>query len=663
MSNPDFLVYDIEVYPNFFCCVFQNPHTEEFYCFEHSDRKNQISEFVEFLKWVKAVGIRLVGYNNVAFDMPCINDALTDSQWDGRSAYAMCDRIISAPFGSRSPVAPWELLIPQVDLYLIHHFNNKAKRQSLKGLELAMRMDDVRDIPIVPGTDVRVEDMDELISYCYHDVRATTQFFHESKDQIAFRDQLSAKYEKDFTNYSDVKCGVEVLIIETERAKPGSCYDDSGKPRQTKRSSITLADVILPSVEFTRYEFKSILDEFRSKTIKETKGVFEDMSATVDGFEFVFGLGGIHGSIESQTVRSDDDRVIIDLDVASYYPNLAIVNDVYPEHLSSDFCSIYKSLYEERKKHKKGTAENAMLKLALNGTYGNSNNKYSPLYDPQYTMAITVNGQLLLCMLAERMMDIPDLRMIQANTDGITVSVPRAHKWLVDEVSKWWQGHTGLVLEEGVYSAMYVRDVNSYFAVYDSGKVKMIGAYNSTPLGERVPVGWHQNPSMFVVPKAVEDHLLNGTPVEEAVRSVSDPHDFIIRVKVGRSDKVVDEHGKVYQWVGRFFVSKQGVSLTKLSPPKGPLGGWKRKNGLSDEYYNGVRDSLYGEKGDLDEQGYPWDERINTGNRSRYEERTTSLCSGKATMCNHISEFDWTNLDWDYYISETRKLIDPLLNT
>lgn len=42
----------------------------------------------------------------------------------------------------------------------------------------------------------------------------------------------------------------------------------------------------------------------------------------------------------------------------------------------------------------KGTPENAMLKLALNSVYGDSNNQYSVFYDPMYTMKITVNGQL-----------------------------------------------------------------------------------------------------------------------------------------------------------------------------------------------------------------------------------------------------------------------------
>jgi len=291
----------------------------------------------------------------------------------------------------------------------------------------------------------------------------------------------------------------------------------------------------------------------------------------------------------------------VDLDVASYYPNLAIANDIYPEHLSSDFCTIYRELYERRKSYAKGTPENAMLKLALNGAYGNSNNKFSPLYDPQYTMAITVNGQLLLCMLAEKMIHIPDLKMIQANTDGITVKVPRKHKWLVDMASEWWQDFTGLVLEEAIYDVMYILNVNNYLAVYEGGKVKRKGSM-----------------------------------------------EFIMRVKVSRSDQVVDEFGWMYDRIGRCFISTNGVTLTKVSPPKGELGAYKRATGVSEDVYN-------------QHDPFTWKEGIHTKNKSKYEERRTELFKGrKATMCNHIGEFDWTKVDWDFYESEVWKLVTPL---
>ena len=56
----------------------------------------------------------------------------------------------------------------------------------------------------------------------------------------------------------------------------------------------------------------------------------------------MFGLGGIHGSVESMVVESDDTHVIVDLDVSSYYPNLAIANGFFPYHLGKEFCHIYK---------------------------------------------------------------------------------------------------------------------------------------------------------------------------------------------------------------------------------------------------------------------------------------------------------------------------------
>ena len=51
---------------------------------------------------------------------------------------------------------------------------------------------------------------------------------------------------------------------------------------------------------------------------------------------------------------SDDEFLIQDMDVASYYPNLIINNNFYPEHLGPDFIKVLKRLTAERldAKHK-----------------------------------------------------------------------------------------------------------------------------------------------------------------------------------------------------------------------------------------------------------------------------------------------------------------------
>jgi hypothetical protein len=368
-------------------------------------------------------------------------------------------------------------------------------------------------------------------------------------------------------NHNDTKIGKDYFAMRLEEAGVELYeYGPEGRqPRQTKRPQIHLNQAILPWIRFEQPEFNRVLDWLKQQVITETKGVFKDLTATVDGFEFDFGLGGIHGSVESEVLESDDEWVIVDLDVASYYPNLAIANRFYPAHLGEQFCTIYRDVYEQRKAHpkKQYPAINAMLKLALNGVYGDSNNRFSIFYDPLYTMTITLNGQLLLCWLAENLMKIPDLKMIQINTDGLTVRVHRSSKMFVDMVATWWQNATGLQLEEVIYSRMFIRDVNNYLSEYEDGGVKRKGAYEYN-------LQWHQNASALVVPKVAENILLHGGNIREEVEKHVDRMDFMLRVKVPRSSKLVVHRGGVdepVQNITRYYITREGGELVKIMPP------------------------------------------------------------------------------------------------
>ncbi|MDT9702205.1 hypothetical protein, partial [Streptomyces sp. P17] len=116
-----------------------------------------------------------------------------------------------------------------------------------------------------------------------------------------------------------------------------------------------------------------------------------------------------------------EEWLIRDIDVASLYPSIAIVNDLAPAHLGHSFVVEYANLPKERKewqaKKGKKCVEANSLKLAANGTYGNSNSEFSVFFDPKYTITITVNGQLMLAMLVEWLLTVPTIRIIQANTD------------------------------------------------------------------------------------------------------------------------------------------------------------------------------------------------------------------------------------------------------
>ena len=335
-------------------------------------------------------------------------------------AHRKANAIIGAGFGPARwdhNIWPSDRMVTQGDLFKIHHFDNAARSTSLKKLEINMRSRTVEDLPYPPDQPTTSEQKDEIIKYMCHDVSETLKFYHASLDQIRFRDELAERYPDmgDVLNMNDTKIGKKFFERELER-NGTPCrvrVDGRKKPRQMIRNSVALRDVISNRVAFEHPEFQRVKSWLESQVLGpkqdpraapgeiETKGIFSDLSATIDGFQYDFGTGGIHGSLHSTVVHEDDEWEIWDWDVASYYPNIAISNRFYPEHLSENFCDIYETVYQMRKGHAKGTAENAMLKLALNGVYGDSNNKHSPFFDPQYTMAITINGQLLLCMLAE----------------------------------------------------------------------------------------------------------------------------------------------------------------------------------------------------------------------------------------------------------------------
>ena len=82
------------------------------------------------------------------------------------------------------------------------------------------------------------------------------------------------------------------------------------------------------------------------------------------------------------------------------------------------------------------------------------------LYDPQYTFTTTVNGQLMLTMLVEDILSIPDTSLIQTNTDGATFLIDRAKEAVFNEKCKKWEEQTRLTLEYAEYKEMFVWDVS-----------------------------------------------------------------------------------------------------------------------------------------------------------------------------------------------------------
>lgn len=633
-------IYDTECYPNIWSIGLLNADTADYHLFEISWRRNQLHDLINFLATI--ANDRMVGFNNIGYDYPVLHFIINN--WQHINEYDIFKKssaIINTPFNARFSNIIWDndQHIKQLDLYKIHHFDNVSKATSLKVLEFNMRSHSIEDLPYKPGTLLNWDECQKLIDYMHHDITETFAFYKHTEKQIKFREELTEKYERNFMNHNDTKIGKDYFIMQLEKMVPGF-----NKRNQTPRDQIIVNDILFPYIQFEHPEFQRIHNWFKSQVITDTKGAIKDINCNINGFQFDFGTGGIHGSVDSQIVSSDDGNVIIDIDVASYYPNIAIKNRLYPEHLGEMFCDIYSDVYDMRKQYTKGTTENAMLKLALNGTYGDSNSVYSPFYDPQYTMSITINGQLLLCMLAEKLLANSSIEMIQINTDGLTIKAPRNHVDWVNEVCTWWEQVTNLTLEQVEYSRMFIRDVNNYIAEYTDGKLKRKGTYE-------YDIGWHQNHSALVVPKAAEAYLVYGTDIRQFIENHQDMFDFMLRTKVPRSSKLVivgyDGQDQQVQNVSRYYISCLGFDLVKVMPP----------TPSQVKKYHDVKSLLDIELADKKQIDW-W--KKNTTNDELNDRRFGINKGWKVSICNNMDQCNSDDIDFEWYIKEALKLVEPL---
>lgn len=682
------IVRDTECYPNVWTFGGYNTLNGERYVFEVSDRVNQINEFRQAIAHWKYHGYAMVGFNSIGYDYPVEHAILTDLSINcAADIFQVSKRIIDTDWNDRfkNRIPVWKHVIPQIDLFMVHHFDNQAKSTSLKMLEFVMRMQSIEDLPFKPETTLTNEQIDTLIHYQDHDIDATVMFTDETMKALEFRQTLSEKYNKDFMNHNDTKIGKDFFSMELEKAGV-QLRDGHGQLRQTFREYIDLADCVLPYIQFERPEFQNVLNQIKSTRIYETKGALK-LSAEINGFKYDFGLGGIHGA-KRGSYKSDNEWIVESRDVKSYYPNLSIKNRFYPEHLSEDFCVIYEILYNQRvtikkemktldsssPEYKSLDEQQAVIKLALNGVYGDSNSIYSVFYDPKFTMSITICGQLSLCMLVEQLLKVPTLEMLIINTDGLEYRVKREYQPQLDKICEWWENLTKLELEVDYYEKLTVADVNNYVGVFDNGKVKYKGCYDYNGLG------WHQNHSALVIRKAACEAILNGIDVRDFIMNHTDMFDFFKCVKAPRSarlelckplmcgDHVLIDEIKIddIQNVTRYYVSNKGFNLIKVMPPL------KRKKGVKIKmiFVNWISRKISGYNKNIEvTTEYEYNQAVRLGYRikdggtfTHTPDRRSEVEAGYLTTpCNNLDTIDSYDINYEYYINEANKLVNKVL--
>lgn len=544
----NFEIYDLETLSNLFTYTGYDIRKKEWHQFVICNWRNDLKELYTWLKTIQYAGNWYqVGYNNLNFDYPIVHHIINhydsyqyqSGQEVAQHIYEKAQQLIDNEY---NVIADKNSFIPQLDLYKIWHYDNNARRTSLKDLEIHLKMDNVEEMPIDHKCWCKQGDEELVLSYNKNDVRATTLFFettlgkteyplYKNENRLQLRGDIKKKFGIPCLNYPDVKIGEE-LILSLYAKKTGLNIYDLKKSGGTPRKSIALKDCIPSWANFESKEFQNLKKQFEKATITKLKGEFK-YSVTYHGIKIDYGTGGAHSSAEPGIYESNDEWAILDEDVGSLYPSIAIQLGLYPEHLGPTFREIYdKDIVSvrlaEKKKPKKERDMVIMkgFKLSANGIYGKSGEETSALYDPLYTMKTTIGGQMFLSLWTEKLVKaIPKIKFIQHNTDGITYLLPRVDIPKAQAVAEEMTKLTGLYIEDNFYSKFVLRDVNNYFSVYESsGEIKAKGAFE-------IDKEYHKDPSMRIVPIAVIKYFTEGIKIEDTIKNHKDIFDFCLRLK------------------------------------------------------------------------------------------------------------------------------------
>ena len=562
------LVYDIESFPNLFTCSILNSENNKLITYEISEDKNDLGKIVALFQLKE---FYFCGFNNKSYDDVLINyliirfddlryKPIFEITWLIKS---MSDKII------KEPVANW---IDYKHAYLFNSFDlmtmsfSAKNRVGLKELEVTMGFPNVMEYEGDFSKNVPKELKDKVIEYNQNDVLATGELLNLKKNDIELRLKLNEKYKINVLSKDNVNMGMEILKKEYLE-KTNKTWDDI-KDLKTPCQLVSFKNIIFDFIQYTTPTLQKLLEKLKKISIdpnnKDFREVFE-----IGGVVHNISLGGLHSINNAEIIIPNEDELLLDYDVDSYYPSCLIVNNLYPKHLGIEFVDIYKNIRDERVEAKKD--KNSFLadsfKYAINGLSGNLQSQYSWTYDPELVVKLRINCQLMILMLIEKF-DLLGAKIVQSNTDGILIKIKKSLLPEIEKAKDEWCKLTKLSMSKEEFERFYQYDVNNYIGVKkgftetkDPELIKKKGFFV-----DEINLGKGMSPK--VIAKSLINYFVYNISPEETLKEDKDIKDYLTYQRVSR-DFIVEYNGEKTLHINRFYMSTNGGILIKYKMERG----------------------------------------------------------------------------------------------
>lgn len=383
------------------------------------------------------------------------------------------------------------------DIPLLNYDCQIDKLKSLKQLEGFMG-NDIREtsVPFDINRKLTKDEIDEVITYCIHDVEQTMEVFNAQIEEFDSHTSLVKAFNLDKSFLNKTKAQLSAVILGAINAK-------------TRNDEF---DLTFPDTLILSDHYKYILDWYKQPINLNYK---MSLTTNVWGVPHKFAYGGIHGCINNYR----DDGYFILSDVASLYPSIMIEYNSLSRNVPQP--ERFKQIRDKRIELK--AAKDPMqlpMKIVLNSTYGASKDKYNPLFDPLMANNVCVTGQLLILDLIDKLeIEFGDrCELVQSNTDGILVKLHNSSDFdRYVKICKEWSKRTRLTLEHDKYVKVIQKDVNNYIMVDDRGNIESKGSYvkQLNKLDYDLPIINKALVQRLIYDVSVEDTIINCNHLKE----------------------------------------------------------------------------------------------------------------------------------------------------
>lgn len=564
IKNLQVCVYDVEIFSNCFHCCCKDTEDNQIYKFEISERVNQLSELVDFFHY-KNTDRMFCGYNNHHYDDVIINYMIDFYyKMDSLPWYRVClslfnlsQLIVNSEDGPDVPFKKWKYAKYFYSMDLLTMQFSRKLRVGLKTMQVTMHYKNVLEYDGDFMLPIPVSKIDEMVAYNINDVESTTELLNRLSEQIELRLFIEKEHGIDCLSMDSVKMA-ETFLLEKFSEKSG-IPKNVIKEMRSPMDWIPLKDVILPFIRYKNPKLQSILEEMKEQVVysKERKGY--EKKFVLSNVVYSIGVGGIHTIHTPKIFLPRADEFIGHADVASMYPSLLIEYGFGPRQGGEIFRELFAQLKAERleAKHTGQKVKNEFLKIVLNSPTGKMQQDVSWMYDPFNVFRIRINGQLILLLLVDRLLEL-GCEIIQCNTDGVVYRAKNSLKTAISDAIREVEGLTRLEFESDEYEAFYQYAINDYFGVLKGGEIEEKGMFiTKNKLGKGL--------APVVIPKAVINYFTKGQSIEEFVKSDTDIRDFLMSQAVDKKFSVI--HGETpIQRINRFYASTDGAYLFKDDP-------------------------------------------------------------------------------------------------